>query len=131
MYVGWLGLLLALNLSFISSDVLVYFLKKRISEQSRSGASAEHGAGVQGQTGFFSDEPMQNSYSENGPGPSMDRSAGVPSTSGADSDLTSEEEVVRLLNSSDHYSVLGLTRYQNIDASLLKREYRRKVIAIL
>ncbi|KAF7837685.1 dnaJ-like protein subfamily C member 14 [Senna tora] len=130
MYVGWLGLLLALNLSFVSSDVLVYFLKKRINQQSRSSASPEHGAGMQGQPGFFNDEPMQASYSENGPGPSADRSAGVPSTSGADSDLSSEDEVVRLLNCSDHYSVLGLMRYQSIDASLLKREYRKKAMLV-
>ncbi|KAK4265934.1 hypothetical protein QN277_026919 [Acacia crassicarpa] len=129
MYAGWLGLLLALNLSFISSDVLIYFLKKRINQQSQSNASPEYRAGMQGQPDFSSDEPM-HTYSENGPGLSADRSAGVPSTSGADSDLPSEDEVVRLLNCSDHYSVLGLTRYQNIDASLLKREYRKKAMLV-
>ncbi|KAI9123185.1 hypothetical protein K1719_006074 [Acacia pycnantha] len=86
-------------------------------------------AGMQGQPDFSSDEPM-HTYSENGPGSSADRSAGVPSTSGADSDLPSEDEVVRLLNCSDHYSVLGLTRYQNIDASLVKREYRKKAMLV-
>ncbi|XP_054791250.1 uncharacterized protein LOC129296692 [Prosopis cineraria] len=129
LYAGWLGLLLALNLSFISSDVLIYFLKKRINQQSQSNASPEHRPGMQGQPDFSSDEPM-HTYSENGPGPSVDRSAGVPSTSGADFDLPSEEEVVRLLNCSDHYSVLGLTRYQNIDASLVKREYRKKAMLV-
>ncbi|XP_028788352.1 uncharacterized protein LOC114744346 [Neltuma alba] len=128
MYVGWLGLLLALNLSFISSDVLIYFLKKRINEQSQFNAS-EHRAGMQGQPDFSSDEPM-HAYSENGAGSSADRNAGVPSTSGVDSDLPSEDEVVRLLNCSDHYSVLGLTRYQNIDASLVKREYRKKAMLV-
>lgn len=130
MYVGWLGLLLALNLSFISCDVLIYFLKTRINQQSQSNASPEFRAGMQGQPYFSSDEPTYT-YPENGPGSVEDRNAGVPSTSGADSDLPSEDEVVRLLNCSDHYSVLGLTRYQNIDASLVKREYRKKVIVIL
>lgn len=130
LYVGWLGLLLAFNLAFISSDVLIYFLKKNIDQQSRSNPF-EQRAGMHGQPGFVNDEPVQASSSENGPGPSADRNAGVPSTSGVDSDVTSEDEVVRLLNCSDHYSALGLTRYQNIDVSILKREYRKKVIPLI
>lgn len=125
-YVGWLGLLLAFNLAFISSDVLIYFLKKNIDQQSRSNPF-EQRAGMHGQPGF-SDEPTHASSSENGP--SVDRNAGTPSTSGVDSDVTSEDEVVRLLNCSDHYSALGLTRYQNIDVSILKREYRKKAMLV-
>ncbi|KAI9389865.1 hypothetical protein POPTR_008G101800v4 [Populus trichocarpa] len=49
-------------------------------------------------------------YSAFGLGLSADCSPGVPSTSGADSELTSEEEITRLLNCTDHYSVLGLSR---------------------
>ncbi|KAK7412863.1 hypothetical protein VNO78_04563 [Psophocarpus tetragonolobus] len=128
LYVGWLGLLLAFNLAFISSDVLIYFLKKNIDQQSRSNPF-EQRAGMHGQPGF-SDEPTHASSSENGPGPSADRNAGIPSTSGHDSDITSEDEVVRLLNCSDHYAVLGFTRYQNIDVSILKREYRKKAMLV-
>lgn len=129
LYAGWLGLLLAFNLAFISSDVLIYFLKKNIEQQSRSNPF-EQRAGMHGQPGF-SDEPTHASSSENGQGPSADRNAGIPSTSGVDSDVTSEDEVVRLLNCSDHYAALGFTRYQNIDVSILKREYRKKVVVIL
>ncbi|XP_061352760.1 uncharacterized protein LOC133297610 [Gastrolobium bilobum] len=129
LYVGWLGLLLAFNLAFISSDVLIYFLKKNIDQQNRSNPF-EPRAGMHGQPGFFNDDPVQPSSSENGTGPSGDRNAGVPSTSGDDSDVTSEDEVVRLLNCSDHYSALGLTRYQNIDVSVLKREYRKKAMLV-
>ncbi|KAJ6312299.1 hypothetical protein OIU77_013939 [Salix suchowensis] len=99
-YVGWLGLLLALNLSFISSDILVV------------------------QASFNGDS------FETGPGLSADRSPGVPSTSGSDSELTSEEEVVRLLNCTDHYSALGLSRNENVDVSVLKREYRKKAMLV-
>lgn len=130
LYLGWLGLLLAFNLAFISSDVLIYFLKKNIDQQQSRSNPFEQRAGMHAQPGFFNNEPTQAAYSENGPGPSSDRNAGVPSTSGADSDVTSEDEVVRLLNCSDHYSALGLARYQNIDVSILKREYRKKVIVI-
>ncbi|KAK2448492.1 hypothetical protein P8452_12565 [Trifolium repens] len=129
LYVGWLRLFLAFNLTFISSDVLVYFLKKHIDQQNRSN-SFEQRAGMNSQPGFGNDESMPPSSSENGPGPYADRNAGVPSTSGVDSDVTSEDEVVRLLNCSDHYSALGLTRYQNIDVSILKREYRKKAMLV-
>ncbi|KAJ6718496.1 hypothetical protein OIU79_006396 [Salix purpurea] len=124
-YVGWLGLLLALNLSFISSDILVYFLKNNINRQRRSGRTSEHSAGMEGRPGFFNGDSF-----ETGPGLSADRSPGVPSTSGADSELTSEEEVVRLLNCTDHYSALGLSRNENVDVSVLKREYRKKAMLV-
>ncbi|KAL5541483.1 hypothetical protein UlMin_009193 [Ulmus minor] len=126
-YVGWLGLLVAINLSFISSDVLIYFLKNY--QQRRSNSFPET-PGMQGQPGFFSSEQNHASFAETGPGFSFDRSPGVPSTSGADSDITSEDEVVRLLNCTDHYSVLGFSRYENVDVSLLKREYRKKAMLV-
>jgi DnaJ family protein C protein 14 len=131
-YVGWLGLLIGLNFSFISSDVLIYFLKNNINQHRRPNSRfPEQTAGMQGQTGFFNGDTEHASTSETGPGLSADRGPGVPSTSGSDSELTSEEEVVRLLNCTDHYSALGLSRYEDIDVSVLKREYRKKVSGIL
>ncbi|KAK0607401.1 hypothetical protein LWI29_014346 [Acer saccharum] len=125
-YVGWLGFLLALNLSFVSSDILLYFLKNNINQQRRP---PEQTAGMQGGAGFFNGEPHASS-SDNIPGFSTDRSPGVPSTSGADSEITSEDEVVRLLNCTDHYSALGLSLYENVDVSVLKREYRKKAMLV-
>lgn len=123
-YVGWLGLLIGWNFSFVSSDLLIYFLKNNINQQRRPSS------GMQGQNGFFNGETMHASTSESGPGLSADRSSGVPSTSGADAELTSEEEVVRLLNCMDHYSALGFSRYEDIDVSVLKREYKRKAMLV-
>ncbi|KAL7220868.1 hypothetical protein ACSBR2_013706 [Camellia fascicularis] len=128
-YVGWLGLLLALNLSFISSDALIYFLKNNMNEHRRPHRTPEQTAGKQGQSGFFYSEPELSSP-ETGSGSSADRSPGIPSTSGTDSEITSEDEVVRLLNCTDHYSVLGLSRYENVDVSILKREYRKKAMLV-
>lgn len=131
-YVGWLGLLIGLNFSFISSDVLIYFLKNNVNQHRRPNRFSEQEAGMQGQPGFFNGETEHASTSEIDPGLlSADRSPGVPSTSGADSERTSEEEMVRLLNCTDHYSVLGLSRFEDIDVSLLKREYRKMVTGIL
>ncbi|KAF3456401.1 hypothetical protein FNV43_RR01051 [Rhamnella rubrinervis] len=129
-YVGWLGLGFGLNLSFISSDILIYFLKSNINHNRRPNISPEQAPGMQGQPGFFNSDQGHASSSETGPGFSGDRSPGVPSTSGADSEITSEDEVVRLLNCADHYSVLGLSRYEDVDVSVLKREYRRKAMLV-
>ncbi|KAL3505599.1 hypothetical protein ACH5RR_030981 [Cinchona calisaya] len=129
-YVGWLGLLFGLNLSFISSDVLIFFLRKNINEQRRASGPAEKTTEVPDQSGFFSGDQVRNSSAEAGAaGPSTDRRSGIPSTSGLDSE-TSEDEVVRLLNCSDHYAALGLSRFENVDVSVLRREYRKKAMLV-
>ncbi|XVF28172.1 hypothetical protein REPUB_Repub15cG0006000 [Reevesia pubescens] len=70
------------------------------------------------------------SFSENATGISADRGPGVVSTSGVDTEITSEDEVVRLLNCGDYYSALGFSRYQNVDVNVLKREYRKKAMLV-
>lgn len=127
-YVGWIGLLFGLNLSFISSDVLGHFLKNNISE---------HGSNTgqnQGRAGQFYGEDMNGSSADDAfPSSSTrpaDRSTSDPSTSGAETELTSENEVARLLNCNDHYSALGFARYENVDISTLKREYRKKAMLV-
>jgi len=89
--------------------------------------SAEQNRQTQSGTGHFHGEPSHSSTADDA---SASRSSGVPSTSGCDAELTSEGEVLRLLNCNDHYSALGFTRFENIDVSLLKREYRKKVICL-
>ncbi|XP_015867831.3 uncharacterized protein LOC107405311 [Ziziphus jujuba] len=129
-YVGWLGLLVGFNLSFISSDILIYFLKNNINQNRRPNGSPQQATGMQGQQGFFYSEQVHASSTETGSGISVDRSPGIPSTTGVDSEITSEDEVVRLLNCTDHYSVLGLSRYEDVDVTLLKREYRKKAMLV-
>lgn len=123
-YVGWLGLLFGFNISFISSDALIFFLRKNINERGSPDTPFESTG-----PGNFN-EQRNASSSESGFGPTADRSSGVPSTSGSESDLTPEEEVVRLLNCADHYSALGFSKFGSIDVSILKREYRKKVCCI-
>ncbi|OWM71078.1 hypothetical protein CDL15_Pgr011205 [Punica granatum] len=129
-YVGFLGLLLGLNLSFISSDAMIYFLRNNVNQPRRPNKPSDQASGNQGQSGVFNDEQANASFSEAEPGISSDRSSGAPSTSGSNSDITSEDEVVRLLNCSDYYSVFGFSRYEDIDASSLKREYRKKAMLV-
>lgn len=124
-YVGWFGVLLALNLSFISSDALMFFLKNNINHRMPDQVP-EQTAGMEGQQSFFYGGQGPSSP-ETGSGPSSDRGPGIPSTSGTDFEMSSEDEVVRLLNCTDHYSALGLSRFENVDVTILKREYRKKV----
>ncbi|KAL3508205.1 hypothetical protein ACH5RR_033587 [Cinchona calisaya] len=129
--VGLLGLLFGLNLSFISSDVLIFFLRKNINEQRRANGPAEQTAESPDHSGFFPGDQEHNSSAETTTaGPSTDRRSGIPSTTGLDSETTSEDEVVRLLNCSDHYAALGLSRFENVDVSILKREYRKKAMLV-
>lgn len=131
-YVGWLGLLLSLNLSFISSDVLDQFLKNNVDHNKFNGSSrnSERSSGRSGN--FFGEfqQSSTDSTSQSGYAQSSDRDPGDPSTSGAEKELTSEDEVARLLNCTDHYSALGFRRYENIDVSLLKREYKKKAMLV-
>ncbi|KAK1318487.1 hypothetical protein QJS10_CPB04g01033 [Acorus calamus] len=131
-YVGWLGLFLGLNLSFISSDILIHFLKSNMNENGFDGHPRYEQP--QASSSDFFAEPMQNSPTDDAFQSAYrrpaDQSAGIPSTSGADAELSSEDEVVRLLNCNDHYSALGFSRYDNIDVSILKREYRKKAMLV-
>lgn len=123
--VGFLGIIVALNLSFFSSDALIFFLRNNMNDQ-RSRSNEQTGPGV-----FNGEEHPRASFTDGGTGTGTgtDRSPGVASTSGSD-ESTSEDEVVRLLNSVDHYSAFGLSRFQEIDAMLLKREYRKKAMLV-
>ncbi|KAI3459194.1 hypothetical protein Pfo_015857 [Paulownia fortunei] len=130
-YVGWLGLVLGLNLSFISSDAMLFFLRNIINEQRTPNGSPEQSAGMQGQPSFSPNESVHASSTETGAaGLQADRGPGLPSTSRSGSEMTSEDEVVRLLNCTDHYAALGLSRFQNIDVSVIKREYRKKAMLV-
>ncbi|XP_076926523.1 uncharacterized protein LOC143589722 [Bidens hawaiensis] len=120
--VGWLGLVLALNLSFFSSDGLIFFLRNNMNEQRRANSVPEQTAGMPSGPGV----PNEEEHADGGSHPPPDCGSGVPSTSESDS----EDEVVRLLNSVDHYAALGLSRFQEIDVTFLKREYRKKAMMV-
>lgn len=130
-YVGWLGLLLGLNLSFFSSDILVQFLRDNADNKKFNGSSrySERSSGRQGNI-FEEFQPSANSTYQARYARASDRDPGDPSTSGPEKELTSEDEVARLLNCTDHYSALGFRRYENIDVSSLKREYKKKAMLV-
>lgn len=122
-------MLLGLNLSFFSSDVLVQFLRNNVDNKKFNGSSrnSERSSGRSGNV-FEEFQPSADSASQARYARASDRDSGDPSTSGSEKELTSEDEVARLLNCTDHYSALGFRRYENIDVSSLKREYKKKVM---
>ncbi|KAG9457764.1 hypothetical protein H6P81_002272 [Aristolochia fimbriata] len=127
-YIGWWGLLLGINLSFISSDLLIHFLKDNINETRRT-SFPERPEQTGGRPGNAFPGEHSDSFRTTSGG-FMDRDTGIPSTSGTEAETTSEDEVLRLLSCSDHYTALGLSRFQNIDAAFLKREYRKKAMLV-
>lgn len=127
-----LGCFWGLNLSFISGDLLIYLLKDKIDDQRSS--RPEQAWQSQSRADHANEESRHDTSVDDAfasaSGRPADRGPGMPSTSGAESELTSEEKIIRLLNCNDNYSVLGLARHETIDASHLKREYRRKAMLV-
>ncbi|XP_068659239.1 uncharacterized protein [Aristolochia californica] len=127
-YVGWLGLLLGINLSFISSDLLIHCLKDNINEHGSASFSDQHEQSGERSGNYFYGKHGDSFRTTSGS--FMDHDTGVPSTSGAETEMTSEDEVLRLLGCGDHYTALGLARFDNIDDAFLKREYRKKAMLV-
>lgn len=142
-HVGWLGMVLSMNLAFISSDILTYFLKINANEGKERGFNPQsegtngrarnfsHAFGYSGPHGEEGNFTSARQFGESSQYSQSGDSERGPSTSGlAGGDPSSEEEVFRLLDSPDHYAVLGLSRYENIDVAVLKKEYRKKAMLV-
>ena len=127
---GWLGLLFCVALSFISSDLALYFLSSVEKEENFTQTKAEQTPPFHQKSfnGRSSEGSVPYTDSSQGNADSARSSTGA-STSGANEGdpLSAEEEVARVLGCNDHYAVLGFVRYDTFDISSLKREYRKKV----
>jgi DnaJ family protein C protein 14 len=123
---GWLGLLLCSSLAFISSDAVFYF-RSSFSEQDnkvpRNNVDTEAPPPEQAK-GYST--PHSDVFQATA---DVGRSSMGASTSGrGEFDLlTADEEIVRVLDCKDHYTVLGFVRFGSFDLADLKREYRKKV----
>ncbi|ONM02086.1 Chaperone DnaJ-domain superfamily protein [Zea mays] len=140
--VGWLGVFLTLNLSFLTNDLLNKLVQ-----------------GYEGSTEESQFEDMKDSD------PVMDefyRSCEFPSVPDSEpetvscakpycsapiqdvlhvqkeeppskvvkSDSTSLDEIKRIMDGSNHYEVLGVPRNRSIDQKTLKKEYHRMVLLV-
>lgn len=130
-------------MAFISSDILLYFLKESIDES--TGQTSSDQAESSKNRGRHIYNESTKPYSSDGGAGSSGRQSGEsfhtsqfgglntgPSTGGQAEPVSNlaEEEVMRLLDSPDYYATLGLSRFEDINSATLKREYRKKVLLI-
>lgn len=138
--VGWLGVLLSINLSFISNDILNYLLHlcDNVSEsqhyegQEESESIAEDH--ISENCDFFvptdEAEKLQSCKSSSRAAATVTVTSKQKESSASQvvkEDANSLDEMKRILGSVDHYAALGFQRHKKIDAAILKKEYRKKV----
>ncbi|GFS45252.1 chaperone DnaJ-domain superfamily protein [Actinidia rufa] len=137
---GFLGVLLSVNLAFFSNDVLNYLLQRcdnlnkstHLEEHEESESFAE-----------FTEEELsgeceysvpvdedENLHSCRSSSQTAASAAFVQKASSAKQvvreDANSHNEMKRIISSMDHYEALGFSRHKKFDATLLKKEYRKK-----
>ncbi|KAJ4836077.1 hypothetical protein Tsubulata_010697 [Turnera subulata] len=141
--VGWHGVILSINLTFLSNDVLNFLLQwcDNLSEsthyeeqkESESIMEDEFCAESKFSVPVDESEKLQSCKSSSKP---TDNSSVVnnqkePSAPKVIGDeMNSADEMKRILNSSDHYEALGFVRHKRIDVTILKKEYRKKAMLV-
>ncbi|KAL2473179.1 Chaperone DnaJ-domain superfamily protein [Forsythia ovata] len=141
--VGWLGIFLSFNLSFLSNDVLNYLLRL-CDNLSESTHFEEHKASESFPEDNFSAEcefpgPTEEEEEKLHSCKSSDKPASIsfvekPKECAAKQvvreDASSTIEMELILSSSNHYEALGFPRHKKIDVVSLKKEYRKKAMLV-
>lgn len=139
---GWSGILVSINLAFISCDALIYVLNwcDAFSENTHfkekkvplSYVKDDFPAVIQ-----FCD--LADQAEQVGPCKSSGKPAVMPTfvnkpkkastiyMPAIKNRVSAINEMRRIMSCVDHYEVLGYSRYKKIDATLLKKEYKKKV----
>ena len=140
--VGWLGVFLSINLAFFSNDVLNYLLQcfdnvnenTHFEEQKESKPVMEDDLSGECEYSIPTDESEKVH-----PCKSSSKSATTSVVNQKEftakrvvkEESSSADEMKRILSSTDHYEALGFPRNVKVDTGVLKKEYRKKVDAIL
>lgn len=141
--VGWSGILLLTNLSFLSNDLLTTFLQgfdqaheSGQREEPRKSESVTEdflgygdlsSPGGGGGGGSAAEDGAHKAHEEPNAGDAKNIEKDSSSNEVVKSDSSSLDEMKRIMDSSNHYEALGFPRNKSIDPALLKREYRKKV----
>ncbi|KAL0443189.1 UNVERIFIED_CONTAM: Chaperone protein DnaJ [Sesamum latifolium] len=144
--VGWLGVFLAINLAFLSNDVLNYLIKwcDNLSESTHSDDRKESDSFVEddfstdceysASTELEGEEEEKLHSCKSAPKPASPSFVEKPKESAAEKvvkqDANSTIEMERILKSDNHYEALGFPRQRKIDVVLLKKEYRKKAMLV-
>lgn len=138
-HVGWLGIFLSFNLSFLSNDVLKYLLHW-CDNLSESTHFEEHKASESFPEDCFptecefsgpteEEEKLHSCKSSHKPAiiSFVEKPKECAAKQVVREDASSTIEMERILSCSNHYEALGFLRHKKIDALSLKKEYRKKV----
>lgn len=138
--VGWPGVFLAINLAFLSNDALNYLLQwcdkasesSHFEEQKQSETVSEDEFSGECEYSVPTSE-SEKVHSCKSSSPTVVTAVVDNQKEASCSKVTKEQtdsvdEMKRILNSGDHYEALGFPRHKKIDAIVLKKEYRKKVI---
>ncbi|XP_011095670.1 dnaJ homolog dnj-5 isoform X2 [Sesamum indicum] len=144
--VGWLGVFLAINLAFLSNDVLNYLIKwcDNLSESTHLDDRKESDSFVEddfstdceysASTKLEGEEEEKLHSCKSARKPASPSFVEKPKEFAAEKvvrqDANSTIEMERILKSDNHYEALGFPRQRKIDVVLLKKEYRKKAMLV-
>ncbi|WJX68154.1 hypothetical protein P8452_52550 [Trifolium repens] len=142
--VGWLGVFLAINLAFLSNDILNFLLQwfDNVSESSHSEEQKQSETVVEDDFSEECEYPIPPVESENLHSCKSSSKPPAVTTSVVDKqkellvnkvvkeETNSIDEMKRILKSLNHYEALGFIRHKKIDAAILKKEYRKKAMLV-
>lgn len=139
---GWLGVLLSINLAFLSNDLLSCLIQwcdnlskcTNFEEHKESESFIEiFSTDYEYSTGTDEDEKL---YSCKSSSKLVNTSSFVEKLKESAAkhvvkeEVNSISEIKRILSSIDHYEALGFSRQNKVDVMLLKKEYHKKVCLV-
>lgn len=144
--VGWFGVFLAINLAFLSNDVLNYMIKwcDNLSESTHFEEHKDADSFTEDdfctkcdysaptEVELEEEEKVKSCKSATTPAPSsvVEKPKESAAKTVAREDTDSLVEMEKILNSGNHYEALGFPRNKKIDVLLLKKEYRKKAMLV-
>ncbi|KVI10282.1 hypothetical protein Ccrd_011329 [Cynara cardunculus var. scolymus] len=139
--IGWSGVLISINLAFLSCDALICMLqscdnpseKIQFEEQKVPESFVEDDFSKENKSSvpFEESEQVESCKSSSKPATSgnKQKKASTISIPVVKNDKNAINEMKRILECLDHYEALGFSRYRTIDATSLKKEYKKKVLS--
>ncbi|XP_068324155.1 uncharacterized protein [Pyrus communis] len=140
--VGWHGVVISINLAFISNDALCYMLQwcDKVSESTHFEEQKQSETVMEDD---FSGECEYSIPTDQSEKLHSCNSSSTPSTSAVinekeesfpikvvKEEISSADEMKKILDSIDHYEALGFPRHKKVDAAILKKEYRKKAMLV-
>ncbi|KAF9588949.1 hypothetical protein IFM89_017628 [Coptis chinensis] len=140
---GWLGVFLSINLAFFSNDVLSYLLQVcdnesediPFEEQKTSEPVTEDEFSGDSEFSVPTDEAenlhsCKSSSSASATSAFLNIQKNSSTTRVIKADTSSLDEMKRIINSLDHYEVLGVCRSSILTSTFLKREYHKMAMLV-